>query len=163
VEERLSAGGPDALAAALKGRLLTIPFLTMREDAALADYFLENAPRRRHDLWGVDQGFIGPTLIWLEWLEALAPSDVARKLAADAHAKEHEAFAKGDFGAMFMFSAIPETFRALRAAFGGATRAPEIIRTFDESAAIYRAYNSGKNYASNADRIAYIRREFLPQ
>lgn len=163
VEKQLSAGGPDALAETLQGRPLAIPFLVMCEDAALADYFLKNAPRRRDVLWGIDQEFIGSTLIWLERLEALAPSDDARKLAADALAKERDAFAKGDFGAMFMFAATPETFSALRAAFKGDKRAADIFGALEESRAIYRAFNAGKNYASNADRIAYIRREFLRQ
>ncbi len=163
VEPRLNNGGPDALATALAGRPLAIPFLGMREDAALADYFLKNAPRRRDVLWGVDQEFIGATLIWLERLEAIAKTDAARKLAADALAAERAAFAKGDFGAMFMFAAAPETFAAMRAAFAGDREAASVIDALDESAAIYRAYNAGKNYASNADRIAYIRREFLRQ
>jgi hypothetical protein len=163
VETRLSQGGPDALATALAGRPLAVPFLGMREDAALADYFLKNAPRRRDVLWGVDQEFIGATLIWLERLEAVAKTETARKLAADALAAERAAFAKGDFGAMFMFTAAPETFAKMRAAFAGDREAAPVIDALDESAAIYRAYNAGKNYASNADRIAYIRREFLRQ
>lgn len=162
-EATLGEGGPDALAKALQGRPLAIPFLGMREDAALADYFLKNAPRRRDVLWGVDQEFIGAALIWLERLEAIAKTDAARKLAADALAAERAAFAKGDFGAMFMFTSAPETFAAMRAAFAGDKDAMPVIDALDESAAIYRAYNAGKNYASNADRIAYIRREFLRQ
>lgn len=163
VEARLTDGGPDALAAALEGRPLAVPFLGMREDAALADYFLENAPRRRDVLWGVDQEFIGSTLVWLERLEALASSDAARALASGALAAERKAFASGDFGAMFMFTAKPETFTAMRSAFANVKAAAPIIKALDESAAIYRAYNEGRNYASNADRIAYIRREFLRQ
>ncbi len=162
-QARLADGGPDALATALQGRPLAIPFLGMREDAVLADYFVKNAPRRRDALWGVDQEFIGAPLIWLDRLEALARNDAARKLAADALAAERAAFAKGDFAAMFMFTATPETFAALRRAFAGDSEAAPIIEALDESAAIYRAYNTGKNYASNADRIAYIRREFLRQ
>lgn len=162
-EERLNGGGPDGLAKALEGRPLALPFLTMREDAALADHFLKNASRKRDVLWGVDQEFIGATLIWLDRLETLAATDTAKKLVGDALAAERAAFAKGDFGAMFMFTATPETFTALRGAFAGDKEAAAIIDALDESAAIYRAYNSGKNYASNADRIAYIRREFLRQ
>lgn len=163
IEEKLRAGGPDALAAALKGRPLAVPFVGMREDAELADYFLKNAPRRRDVLWGVDQEFIGAPLIWLERLETLAATDDARKLAGDALASERAAFAKGDFGAMFMFVATPESFGAMRDAFAGDDEALSIVAALDESASIYRAYNAGKNYASNADRIAYIRREFLRQ
>ncbi|MDZ7628072.1 MAG: hypothetical protein U5J99_06640 [Parvularculaceae bacterium] len=163
VEARLAEGGPDALAKALNGRPLAMPFLGMREDAVLADYFLKNAPRRRDVLWGVDQEFIGAPLIWFERLEALAPSDTARTLAADALAKERDAFAMGDFGAMFMFTAAPETFAAFSAAFAGVKDAGPIIEALRESAAIYRDYNAGKNFASNVDRIALIRREFLRQ
>ena len=163
VEKRLGAGGPDALAKALDGRPLAIPFLGLREDALLADYFLKSAPRRRDVLWGVDQEFIGSTLIWLEHLQSTAKTEAARKLVADALAAERTAFAKGDFSSMFMFAAAPETFEKLRAAFAGDEKALPVIEALAESAAIYRAYNAGKNYASNADRIAYIRKEFLRQ
>ncbi len=159
----LGDGGPDALAAALQGRPLAIPFLGMREDAVLADYFLKNAPRRRDVQWGVDQEFIGATLIWLERLEALAKTDAAKKIVGDTLSAERAAFANGDFDAMFMFTATPETFDALRSAFGEDKEAAAIIDALSESAAIYLAYNAGKNYTSNADRIAYIRREFLRQ
>jgi len=162
-EALLVKGGADALAGALKGRPLAVPFLGMREDAKLAGYFLKNAPRKSDVLWGVDQEFIGSPLIWLEELKARAKTDAALKLAGDALAREREAFAKGDFGAMFMVTATPEKFSSLRSAFAGDEKAAAIIRALDESADIYRSYNSGKNYASNADRIAYIRREFLRQ
>ncbi len=125
IEARLGEGGPDALGGAIEGRPLAVPFLTMREDALLADYFLKNAPRRRDVLWGVDQEFIGATLIWLERLEALAKNDAARKLAGDAIAAERAAFAKGDFGAMFMFTATPETFASLRGALAGDKERPQ--------------------------------------
>jgi hypothetical protein len=163
VEARLGGGGPDALAEALQGRPLAVPFLTMREDAELADYFLKNAPRRRDVLWGVDQEFIGSTLIWLERLQSLGASDEARKLAGDALAAERAAFAAGDFGATFMFRATPETLDAFRRAFSGQQEATSIIEALSESVAIYREYNAGKNYASNEERIAYIRRELLRQ
>ncbi len=163
IERRLENGGPDALAEALKGRPLAVPFLAMREDAALADYFLKNAPRKRDVLWGVDQEFIGATLIWLEQLQSMAMTEEAKKLTADALSAERAAFGKGEFGAMFMFIATPETFSALRAAFSNNAAAAPVIAALDESAAIYRDYNAGKNYASNADRIGYIRREFLRQ
>lgn len=157
----LNEGGVDALAAALAGRPLALPFVSMREDAELAAYFRSKARRNSDVLWGVDQEFIGSTLILLERLSAIAPNAEAKKLALDALAAERTAFAAGDQSAMLLLSAVPETFAGFERAFSAGAEAKAIIAALKESAAVYSAYGAGKNYASNADRIALIRRQFL--
>lgn len=157
----LKEDGADGLAKALEGRPLALPFLVMREDAELARYFVDNAGRRTDGLWGVDQEFIGSALVHFETLVDLAPGAKARKLAAALLAEEREAFAAGKQEVLFLFTATPETFAELRAAFGKAKRAGRIIDALEESAGIYQAFNTGKNFASNTDRIRLIRRQFL--
>ena len=55
IRERLTTGGVDGLAKDLEGRPLSLPFLSLREEAEAAMGFLEDGR-----LWGVDQEFIGP-------------------------------------------------------------------------------------------------------
>lgn len=161
VEPILAGGGPDDLAAALEGQPLAVPFLVMREDAELADYFIDNARRRSDALWGVDQEFIGSATIHFETLRARAKSATAKALADSVLNAERDALAAGNLGALFMSSATPERFTELKGAFAGDKPALAVISALEESAAIYRAYNAGMNYASNADRIALMRRQFL--
>ena len=157
----LKEEGVDGLAKALEGRPLALPFLTMREDAELAAYFVKNAPRRGDAFWGVDQEFIGSPLIHLEALLHLAPDDKATALAEALLTDEREAFASGSQEVLFLFTATPETFSDLRAAFAGVKPALKVIDALEDSSAIYRAFNTGKNFASNTDRIDLIRRQFL--
>ncbi len=161
VVEILKAGGQDALGAAFAGRPLAAPFVNLKEDAALADYFVSNAPRKRRVLWGVDQEFIASPLIWFERLAAVAPTEAVREEFAKLLADERSAFASGDFGSTVMSKADDALFSEWRAEFAKDDEAQIIIRALEESAAIYREYNTGANYASNADRIAMIRRQFL--
>jgi hypothetical protein len=160
---KLKKGGVDALAAALAGGPLALAFLSKREDAALAEYFVKNAPRGRDALWGVDQEFIGSPLVHLESLVSLAGNDRPKELATDALDAEKEAFATANLGAVFMTNASPEKFAELRSAFAGVAPALAIIGGLEESAAIYGSYNAGKNFASNTDRIELMRRQFLSE
>jgi hypothetical protein len=160
-EANLKAGGVDALGAALAGKPLALAFLSRREDAVLAEYFVKNAPRERDALWGVDQEFIGSSVVHLETLATLARNDVARKFVGDALEAEKQAVAAGNLGALFLSTATPATFAELRAAFAGARPALAIIDGLEASAAIYGSYNAGKNFASNTDRIDLMRRQFL--
>lgn len=161
--DHLRKGGPDALAAALQGRPLAVPFVSMREDAELAAEFLKGRSRNDDPIWGVDQEFVGAPLIFLERLAAIAPTPAAKSLSVEALAAEKAAFASGNLGAIFLMTAKPETFARFEEAFSGSTEALTIIAALKESAAIYRSYSDGKNYASNADRIALIRRQFLAE
>lgn len=155
--------GVEGLAVALEGRPLALPFLMMREDAELAEYFLNNASRRQDALWGVDQEFIGSPLIHLEKLNELARTSAAKELAGSLLAAERAAFAEGRQNDVFMFSASADTFADLREAFADTPEAASIVAALEESAAIYGLYAQGKNYASNARRVALLRRQFLSQ
>ncbi|MFP3945025.1 MAG: hypothetical protein ACLFWF_14100 [Alphaproteobacteria bacterium] len=159
--EILNQGGWPALGRALKDRPLALPFLSMREDAELARYFLANAPSDADVLWGVDQEFIGSPLLHFETLAGIAPDEEAKELAETLLAAERKAFADGKQDALFLFSAGEQDFAELRSAFGESRESAEIIDALEESAAIYQAFGQGKNYASNAERIELIRSQFL--
>lgn len=160
-EEKLRLGGVDALGEALRGRPLSLAFLSRREDAALAEYFIDNAPRGRDVLWGVDQEFIGSPLVHFESLISLARTPAAKQIAEDALAAEKAAFAAVNLGAVFLSTATPERIAEFRTAFAGVKPALEIIDGLEASASIYGAYFVGRNFASNTDRIALMRKHFL--
>lgn len=159
--EVLDGGNEAALAGLLANRPLAIPFANMAEDARLADFFVDEAATGSDPLWGVDQEFIGSTLIYLEKLAAMAPSSDAAALARSRLDAERQAIATGNLGALFLMSGAPEDFTALRAAFSGDADAEALIRELSESAEIYALYGSGANYSSNAARVALIRRQFI--
>lgn len=159
--DKLRRGGVPALAEALAGRPMSLAFLSKAEDAALASYFIENAPRGRDAIWGVDQEFMVSTLVHLERLVENAKSKTARDLAAQALADEKKAFADLDFGAMFLSATTPEKFDEFLAVFVGVKEATGIIEGLRDSAGVYQSYNEGRNYASNTDRIALMREQFL--
>ena len=157
----LEGGDQDDLAVLLTGRPLAMPFANMAEDARLADYFIDQAVHGSDPLWGVDQEFVGSTLIYLEKLVAMAPSSDAAGLARTRLDAERQAFASGNLGALFLMSGTPEDFAELRVAFSGNAEAEALIRELSESAEIYALYARGANYASNAKRVELIRRQFL--
>ncbi len=156
----LNEGGVDGLAKALEGRPLAVPFVSMREDAELAHYFLKNAGRRQDALWGVDQEFVGAPLILLEELAASACNDTARGLAETLLEKEQNAFAAGAQGEMLLFAADGDAFTALHEAFSACRDAAPIITGLEESAKIYQLF-SVDGFFSNARRVALIRQQFL--
>ncbi len=159
--EILDGGNDAALAGFLANRPLAIPFANMAEDARLADFFVDEATPGSDPLWGVDQEFVGSTLIHLEKLAKMAPSSDAAALARARLETEKQAFATGNLGALFLLSATQEDFAHLHAAFSGNADAQALIRELSESAEIYALYGRGANYASNAARVALIRRQFL--
>lgn len=161
IEALLRDGGAEDVGALLTARPLAIPFLNMSEDVRLADFFVDAAPAGETALWGVDQEFIGSTLLHLETLNSLAQTPEQSALVADLLEKERAAFAAGDMGGVLMVSLAPEEFDALRGAFAGIPEATSIISALQVSAGIYQSYMSGANYASNADRILLMRNQFI--
>lgn len=155
----LRRAGVDGLAAALEGRPLALPFLNLREDAELADFFLHRGGR----LWGVDQEFIGSPLIHLETLAGLAPGDAAGQKIDALLQAEREAFATGNQGAVYLFTATKSDFDELEMLFAGNSRAQHIVRALRQSASIYQAFGRGENFRSNTDRISLIKSQFLEQ
>jgi len=160
-QDRLRQGGVDALSAALKGRPLSLAFLSKAEDAALAEYFVANAPRGKGALWGVDQEFIVSTLVHFENLLSQAKSDKARQLVQGLLEAEREAVADANFNAVFLSTADSVRFEELRSLYKNAPNALRIIDGLEDSAKIYQSFNAGQNFDSNTDRIALMRRQFL--
>lgn len=161
VTEALREGDDQAVAALLAGRPLAIPFVSMAEDAKLADFYADISGPDDNPLWGIDQEFVGSPLIYLESLIRLAPTPEAGERASTLLARERSAFAAGDLGSILLMTATPDDFAALSAAFSGSEEAIRLINSLAESAEIYRLYNSGANYASNARRVSLIRQNFL--
>lgn len=157
----LETGGPAELGTLLAGRPIAMPFVNMREDAALADYFVDESGGIGDPLWGVDQEFIGSPLLHLETLMALSTTEAQATLVQNRLEAEQSAMTSGNLGGLMLMSAQPEDFAGFRAAFEGNTAALEIVAALEESAEIYRLYSEGANYASNADRIDLIREQFL--
>lgn len=155
--DALRSDGVDGLGAALDGRPLALPFLNMREDAELAQYFLDN----RGKLWGIDQEFIGSSVLHLERLEELARNDDARTMAGGLLEAERTAFSTGAQDRMFLFAANDETFSGLETAFANQPEALSIVTALRESASIYQAYASGRNFKSNTDRIELMKAQFM--
>lgn len=153
----LKAGEPDDLAAAMSGRPLALPFINMREDAALADEIVDAGGT----LWAVDQEFIGSPQLLLDLLAARARSAAAKSEIEALLAKEKAAFAAFDQSAMFMSSADAAVFDNLRRLFPRDRDALAIVASMEESASIYQSFGAGANFASNTDRVALIRRLFL--
>jgi len=161
VEERLKSGGIAGLREAFAERPTAVSFLSRREDAELAAYFIDAAPPETDVVWGVDQEFIGSTLVHFETLQSLAPTKAARALVTALLAAERDAYSRARFDQFFLSTAASKRFDELRAEFAGITAAVEIIDGLERSAKIYNAYNTGLNYASNTDRITLIREQFL--
>ncbi|WP_428407020.1 hypothetical protein [Hyphococcus sp.] len=153
----LKRDGVDGVAAALEGRPLAMPFLNMREDAELALSVLDSGG----DLWGVDQEFIGSPLLHLQTLHDRARGEHAKTRLQELLATETEAFATGNQGAFFMFTATEDVFAELQSYFPRDKTSLELIAAMQESAGIYQSYARGENFVSNTDRIDLIKRQFL--
>ena len=161
VTASLRAGGEEELAALLAGRPLAVPFVNLAEDARLADYFIDQSNAIEDPIWGVDQEFIGAPLIFLERLLELASSPEAAAAVRSWLDKERQAFASGELGSIMLMNAKTDDFAELAGMFVNSSEARVLIRGLEESAKIYRLYNSGANYGSNATRVALMRRQFL--
>ena len=148
----LADGGPDALAKALEGRPLALPFLGNREEAETAMRFLGEGK-----LWGADQEFIGSPLVHLELLGEGADPELLRELVR----REREAFATGNQQAVLMFSLTDDEWSALEAAFAGDRSALARLSQLRRSADVYKHWTTGRGLDNNLDRIEIIREYFL--
>ena len=148
--------GIDSYGDALGGRPLAVPFLNLREEAEAARPFAIGGK-----LLGIDQEFIGSTLIHLERLIAEAPSAGARAAAGIWLEKEREAFATGNQGGVMMMAATPDDWKALGALYSGNGDHSALIDAMAKSASVYRHYLSGRGLDNNLDRVAMIREYFL--
>lgn len=155
LRDALADGGPDALAVALEGRALALPFMSTREEAEAAMLFLADGR-----LWGVDQEFIGSPLIHFDVLASNAPPE-ARAILAALSDRERQAFATGDQGAVFMMAATDEEWAALQEAFANDPAALARLAEIKRSSTIYRHWMTGRGLDNNLDRIALMRENFL--
>lgn len=153
---RIETGGVDSLADAFAGRSWAMPFLSNREDAALAAPFA-----RSGRLWGIDQEFIGAPSILLETLAARTKDEAVRARLAAWMEQDRAALSTGNFGAIMMSTAAPADFAALRKAFAGDAEAAAIIDALAESARIYGLNNSGQYLQNNEERQALMQEYFL--
>lgn len=140
---------------------LGIPFLSLKDDAALAGDFLGADAKGTPYLWGVDQEFIGSPVFHLKRLVALAPDDMARAAASKLLGEEQDAAAKAA-QEKFLLSRFKESdFDTLAARFRGVSEAQNIIAELKESAAVYQLWMTGHNYENNARRARLLAKNFL--
>lgn len=154
VQGELRDGGLNGLEAALAGKPLAIPFLSMREEAEVASQFLNEG-----QLWGIDQEFIGSPLIHLESLKERR--DDASGSVASLLENEIASFAAGDQSSAFMATADKERFARLCSIYVNDTEAVKIIDALEVSQEIYQANFEGRGLDNNLDRVALIRQYFL--
>lgn len=142
-----------------------VPFFNWREEAEyVASVVASKKPGVRHAVWGLDQEFVLSPAIHLERLAQLATTADAR----EAVRKMQERNAAGDAkmrseknpAAVLMMTAPPADFDALAAAFPKTGEAARIIEELRESAAIYQAWMSGRNYENNLTRSLLMKRHF---
>ncbi|MHA7818633.1 MAG: hypothetical protein ACX930_03180 [Erythrobacter sp.] len=156
LRDRLISVGIDGYASELASKPLSVPFLSLREEADVAMRFLEEGK-----LWGIDQEFIGSSQIHLDWLakragEGADGDELRAWLAAD-----REALSTGNQQAAFMVTAGPDTWARLSEIFAGDAEALELIAALEISQSIYRANMTGRGFDNNTDRVALIREYFL--
>lgn len=158
--DTLREGGMAAYAEAMRGRELGIPFINLRGDAEMVLPFVDGTIAD-YGVWGVDQEFIGSSLILLDELGALATNDEARALVTSWKATDREALQKFDMQGSMLSKASGDDYASLYAAFADSPEALAIIKSFARSAAIYAAFGTGDYYGNNTTRIDLIREQFL--
>jgi hypothetical protein len=122
IRETLSREGMAGLHRLVHAVPLGIPFLSLKDDVALASDFQGEDARGTPYLWGVDQEFIGSPVFHLKRLVALAPSADARATVSKLLAEEQDAAAKAtintvDLGTLASKIAQVNGKTALRIAF----------------------------------------------
>ena len=158
VRGKLAAGGLDAMQSGLVGKPLALPFLSNREDAALADDF-EHGDR----VWGIDQEFVGAPMILMDELAALASDRATRTRLLAIKDADIAALEKGDFENIWLNTADAAEFSELGQIFAGSPSATAIIDALAASARIYRLNNQGAYLQNNEERSAVMRGYFLDQ
>lgn len=161
IRETLTRDGQDGLHKLVHEVPLGIPFLSLKDDAALASDFLGQDAKGMPYLWGVDQEFIGSPVFHLKRLVAIAPSDAARASAAKLLAEEQEAAATAAQQNFLLSRYKDADFDALAILFKGVSEAETIIAELKESAAVYQLWMGGHNYENNARRARLLARNFL--
>lgn len=150
VAGELSKGGLPALDRLLDGQPFAMPFLTNAEDAQLALPFA-----RSGRLWGIDQEFIGSTVLLADRLAALTKDPQVRSQLAGWRARDKASLTAGKFGEAVLTATDIAAFKALRPAFKGNREALRILDDLAESARIYQ-YNDAERYAENNEERSHL-------
>ncbi|MEH6790177.1 hypothetical protein [Parasphingorhabdus sp.] len=156
IRARLASGGLEAMRAGIAGKALAIPFLSNREDAALADNF-DHGER----VWGIDQEFVGAPTILMDELARLAPDSATQARLHAIRDADIASLAKGDFGAVWLNRASAMEFADLRKVFAGSEPAGAMIDALAASARIYQLNEQGAYLQNNEARAALMRGYFL--
>ncbi|NCO48712.1 MAG: hypothetical protein GW808_06105 [Sphingomonadales bacterium] len=158
VRARLASGGLDAIESGIAGKPLAFPFLSNREDAALADGF-----EHGNMVWGIDQEFVGAPMILMDELAVLAPDSATKARLLAIRDADIAALAKGDFENIWLNTADAVQFSELAQIFAESQPATAIIDALAASAQIYRLNNRGAYLQNNEERAALMRGYFLDQ
>jgi hypothetical protein len=161
IQGTLARDGEDGLHTLVHEVPLGIPFLSLKDDAALASDFLGSDAKGTPYLWGVDQEFIGSPVFHLKRLVAIAPDDRARAAASKLLGEEQDAAAKAAQQDFLLSRFHDADFDALAASFKASSEGQNIIAELKESAAIYQLWMNGRNYENNARRARLLAKNFL--
>jgi hypothetical protein len=161
IADTLAQGGEAGLHKLVHEVPLGIPFLSLKDDAALAEDFLGRDANGTPYLWGVDQEFIGSPPFHLKRLVAIAPDEAARAAASKLLGEERDAAATAAQDKFLLARFKDADFDALAAQFKGVAEAQAIIAELKESAAVYQLWMSGHNYENNARRARLLAKNFL--
>jgi len=161
IRETLAREGEEGLHKLVHEVPLGIPFLSLKDDAALASDFLGSDAKGTPYLWGIDQEFIGSSVFHLRRLVAIAPDQGARAAASKLLGEEQDAAAKAAQQDFLLVRYKDSDFDALAALFKRSAEAQAIIAELKESAAVYQLWMSGHNYENNARRARLLAKNFL--
>lgn len=161
IRETLSRGGEDGLHRLVHEVPLGIPFLSLKDDAALASDFLGSDAKGTPYLWGIDQEFIGSSVFHLRRLVAIAPDEAARVAASKLLGEEQDAAATASQQNFLLVRFKDADFDPLAALFKANSEARNIVAELSESAAVYQLWMGGHNYENNARRARLLAKNFL--
>ena len=161
IRETLARDGLPGLHQLVHEVPLGIPFLSLKDDAELANDFLGVDSKGTPYLWGIDQEFIGSPVFHLQRLVTIAPNETARAAAEKLLAEEKDAAATAAQKRFLLARFQEADFATLAEQFKGQPEAENIIAELKESAAIYQLWMSGHNYENNARRARLLAKNFL--
>jgi len=155
VENMLREDGMDAYKAYLAEglNLLSVPFFSFREEAPLLEKAIA-ANDRTPAIWGLDQEFIGASLVALNILQGMAETEEERVAVETLLAQARQV--------PFIMGVLPaEAFLGLKAAFENANN-PEAKELADEIILTNRIYapftgRGGSVYLANYEREQFMK------
>lgn len=158
----LARKGRGAFETLLERRPRSFPFFDAPEEIEILTAFTG----RGMGLWGLDQEFFFSARFHLERLRDLARGETARALTERELARAEASFAAAEKedaeAAPWLAQASAEDFAALRLVFEAERNleALAIVEAMAESWQVYKLWNDGEVYRSNARRIALMKEYF---